>query len=91
MIVVRGIVTIYSASSFSVAFYNELAQAPNPWEQYNHSLMSCIRTRDWGFGGVPDKATGPTCYPECSHNLTSGFNGNKAQFVLTHVFGRQCI
>lgn len=49
MIVVRGIVTIYSASSFSVAFYNELAQAPNPWEQYNHSLMSCIRTRDWGF------------------------------------------
>lgn len=64
------IIRIHSASSAFCCLYNELVQGPNPWEQYNHSLMSYIRTsaESGGIWRVPDEATGPTCYPECSHN-----------------------
>lgn len=42
---------IHSARSVFCCLYNEVVQGPNPWEQYNHSLMSCIRTsaESWGI------------------------------------------
>lgn len=76
-------IKIHPTSSVFCCLNNELVQSPNPWEQYNHSLMSCIRTsaESQGIWRITDQATGPTCYPKCSHNRTSGFNGNKTQFV----------